>query len=133
MTGRFPLLWCLWPCVVALTLTAACSAVPARESQAVERLTNGGKPDAGRAAIRKYGCYTCHTIEGVTGANGQVGPKLSGLRDRLYIAGHLPNTPENLMSWIQHPHAVEPRTVMPEMNVTEEDSRNIAAYLYTLR
>jgi len=33
------------------------------------------------------------------------------------------------MHWDQHPHIVEPQTVMPEMNVTEEDSRDIAAYL----
>jgi len=37
------------------------------------------------------------------------------------------------MRWIQHPHQIEPHTVMPEMNVTEQDSRDIAAYLYTLR
>jgi hypothetical protein len=28
---------------------------------------------------------------------------------------------------------VEPHTAMPEMGVTEQDSRDIAAYLYTLR
>jgi cytochrome c1 len=37
------------------------------------------------------------------------------------------------MLWIQHPRQVEPRTAMPEMGVTEQDSRDIAAYLYTLR
>jgi cytochrome c1 len=36
------------------------------------------------------------------------------------------------MQWIQHPHQVEPHTAMPEMGVTEQDSRDIAAYLYTL-
>ena len=69
----------------------------------------------------------------VPGARGLVGPPLDGIRDRYYIAGELANTPTNLVQWIQHPHQVEPHTVMPEMGVTEQDSRDIAAYLYTLR
>jgi cytochrome c1 len=62
-----------------------------------------------------------------------VGPPLDGIGNRQYIAGELPNTAENLMLWIQHPRQVEPHTVMPEMNVNEQDSRDIAAYLYTLQ
>ncbi|HVH86339.1 MAG TPA: c-type cytochrome [Terriglobales bacterium] len=83
--------------------------------------------------MRKYGCYTCHTISGVKGANGLVGPPLNGIYTRVFIAGELPNTPENITRWIQHPKSIEPHTAMPEMGVTEEDSRDIAAYLYTLR
>ena len=97
------------------------------------RITDGGNASLGRVAIRHYGCYTCHTISGVPGARGLVGPPLDGIADRSVIAGELPNTTENLMHWIQHPHQVEPNTVMPEMNVSDEDSRDIAAYLYTLR
>ncbi len=95
--------------------------------------TGGGDAAAGRTEIRKYGCETCHTIPGVPGSRGLVGPPLTGIGNRTYIAGELPNTPANLMTWIQHPHAVEPHTVMPEMGVTVNDSRDIAAYLYTLR
>jgi cytochrome c len=95
--------------------------------------TAGGNARAGRHTIRKYGCYACHTIDGVAGARGLVGPPLDGIGDREFIAGELPNTPQNLMRWIQHPRQVEPHTVMPEMGVTDEDSRDIAAYLYTLR
>jgi cytochrome c2 len=95
--------------------------------------TGGGNARAGRNTIRKYGCYACHTIDGVPGARGLVGPPLDGVGNRQFIAGELPNTPENLMRWIQHPRQVEPHTLMPEMGVTEQDSRDIAAYLYTLR
>ncbi len=95
--------------------------------------TAGGDARAGRGAIRKYGCYACHTIDGVPGAHGLVGPPLDGIGNREFIAGELPNTPQNLMRWIQHPRQVEPHTVMPEMGVSEQDSRDIAAYLYTLR
>jgi cytochrome c1 len=68
----------------------------------------------------------------VPGARGVVGPALSGLGNRSYVAGVLPNTPSNLEYWIQHPHSVQPRTIMPEMNVSDSDGKDIAAYLYTL-
>jgi len=95
--------------------------------------TGGGNARSGRDTIRKYGCYACHTIDGVPGARGLVGPPLDGIGNREFIAGELPNTPENIMRWIQHPRQVEPHTLMPEMGVTEHDSRDIVAYLYTLQ
>ena len=67
------------------------------------------------------------------GRRGLIGPRLDGVSQRYYIAGELPNTPGNLMLWIEHPRQVEPHTAMPEMGVTKQDSRDIAAYLYTLR
>jgi cytochrome c1 len=69
----------------------------------------------------------------VGGPQGQVGPPLTGLSGRVYLAGALPNTPENLVRWIRHPQEIRRPNVMPEMGVTEEDGRDIAAYLYTLR
>lgn len=93
----------------------------------------GGDPGQGRQAIARYGCGSCHEIAGVAGADGKVGPPLTGIADRQYIAGMLPNTPENLVHWIRDPQAVVPGNVMPDMGVTEPDARDIAAYLYTLR
>ena len=93
----------------------------------------GGDPSAGRLKIRNYGCQACHTIPGVTGAETWVGPPLMHWSRRIYIAGELPNTPENLTRWLQHPPQIEPKTAMPDMGVTEQDSRDIAAYLYTLK
>lgn len=119
--------------IALATTLLGCSRIGKRELRDAARLTAGGDARAGRTAIRKYGCYTCHTIEGVTGARGKVGPPLNDIAERAYIAGEVPNTPDNLMRWIQHPHVIEPNTVMPEMNVTEQDSRDIAAYLYLAR
>jgi cytochrome c len=93
----------------------------------------GGDPALGRAAIARYGCDTCHTIPGVRTARGLVGPPLTSMASRVYLAGRLPNTPENMQTWIQRPHGVDPDTAMPETGVTQADARNIAAYLYTLR
>jgi cytochrome c len=116
----------------AVAFVCGCSRTARREERDAFRLTNGGNAAVGKLQIRKYGCYTCHTISGVPGARGLVGPPLNGVRERTYIAGEIANTPGNLMSWIQHPHQVEAHTIMPEMKVTEQDSRDIAAYLYTL-
>ncbi len=93
----------------------------------------GGNPDRGPQLLRSYGCGTCHTISGVVGANGLVGPPLSGIAQRSYIAGVLPNAPDNLVRWIENPKAVDSLTAMPVVGVTPADARDIAAYLYTLR
>jgi cytochrome c len=93
----------------------------------------GGDPEHGQGAIKKYGCNACHVIPGIPGANGQVGPSLEGIGGRVYLAGQLPNTPENLMKWVEDPQGIRPGTAMPDMGVTEEDARDITAYLYTLR
>ena len=108
-------------------LATGCAPAPPATSVA------GGDPDAGRALIRHYGCYSCHTVPGVRGADALVGPPLTQFGRRSIIAGHLPNTPGNLMHWIQHPRRVSPDTAMPELDVSEGDARHIAAYLYTLR
>lgn len=93
----------------------------------------GGDPRRGAAAIRAYGCDACHTIPGIVTANALVGPPLDKWGDRQYIAGKLPNEPELLIQWIRFPQAIEPGTAMPNMGVTEQDARDIAAYLFTLR
>ncbi len=94
-------------------------------------MLTGGNPDAGAAAIERYGCGACHTIPGIRGANATVGPPLHDYARRVYIAGVLPNTPEDLVRWIRHPSKVDPRTAMPDLGVTAEEAQNIAAYLYT--
>lgn len=93
----------------------------------------GGDPEKGKAAIRRYGCQVCHSIRGVEGARGQVGPPLDTIGSRSYLAGQLPNNPPNLLRWIRDPQSVAPGTAMPDMGVTEQDAKDISAYLYTLR
>jgi cytochrome c2 len=102
-----------------------------RETRAAE--LTGGDPHAGRQAIATYGCGSCHTVPGVSRAHGMVGPPLTAFGKRIFVAGRLPNTPDNLIHWIINPPDVSPSTAMPVTGVTEEDARDIAAYLYTLR
>ncbi|HEX5819431.1 MAG TPA: c-type cytochrome [Gemmatimonadales bacterium] len=89
-----------------------------------------GSPREGRAAIQRYGCGACHRIPGIREARGLVGPPLSDLPHRAYLAGSLPNTMPNLQRWIRFPDEIRPGTVMPTLGVTEADARHIAAYLY---
>lgn len=49
------------------------------------------------------------------------------------IAGELPNSPDNLVRWIKNPKSVEPNTDMPDLGLTDEEARDVTAYLYTLR
>ena len=93
----------------------------------------GGDPDKGQQVIAAYGCGSCHTIPGVPGADSTVGPPLTDWAGRLYIAGALPNRPDNLVRWLIDPQAIEPGTVMPNLLVTEQDARDMSAYLYSLR
>lgn len=96
-------------------------------------LITGGDIERGRSAIGKYGCAACHTIPGIQGANATVGPPLDRIAVRSYLGGHLTNAPGNMILWIQKPQEVDPKNVMPNMGVTDQDAKDIAAYLYTLR
>lgn len=87
--------------------------------------------ERGRALIEQNGCGTCHTIGGVDGANGKVGPPLTNFDDNRLIAGELPNRPENVVRWLLEPRAFDPQTVMPDVGLTPEQARAIADYLYT--
>ena len=93
----------------------------------------GGDPPRGAAAISHYGCGSCHAIKGVSGANGLVGPPLTGFASRSYVAGVLPNTPVNVIRWIQDPKAVDDKTAMPKLGVSPQEATDIAAYLYEIR
>jgi cytochrome c len=93
----------------------------------------GGNSERGKLAIEKYGCPSCHAIPGIAAARSKVGPPLGGIAERSYVAGVIPNSPDNLVRWIQNPPAVDDKTAMPNMGVTDKDARDIATYLYTLR
>jgi cytochrome c len=97
-----------------------------------DMVQTGGDSTAGRQDLFRLGCGACHTIPGVVGAHGEVGPSLEGVAGHSYIAGQLPNQPTNLEHWIQHPHSIHPDSLMPELGVTDVESRDIAAYLYSL-
>ena len=62
-----------------------------------------------------------------------MGPPLTGLADRAYLAGVLPNTPGGMIRWLVNPSAHSPKTAMPDLDLTEDEARDIAAFLMTLK
>jgi cytochrome c len=121
--------------ISAVTLLAACAEPmrPPSRAAAVAPAPGAGEVQRGWQLIQDYGCHSCHTVPGVPGANSLVGPPLTDWADRHYIVGMIPNTPENVSTFIQYPQSFRPGTAMPNMGVTPEDARAISAYLYTLR
>lgn len=85
--------------------------------------------DPRRVVIRQYGCIGCHRIDGVVGPAIDVGPPLADWQHRRFIAGGLPNTPDNLAAWLQDPQRHAPGTLMPDMGLTPQHARQIADFL----
>jgi cytochrome c1 len=81
----------------------------------------------------KNGCGACHSIPGVTGADGEVGPPLAGMGPRIYIAGMLNNTPENMELWLRDPQQIVPENAMPSTGLSEDDARAVATYIESLK
>jgi cytochrome c len=91
-----------------------------------------GDATNGRLLLQQFGCITCHRVSGVAGRQQEIGPPLDGAALRVYLAGHLPNNPEQLVAFIRDPQALVPGTTMPTVGLTESQARDIAAYLWSL-
>jgi cytochrome c len=125
----------IWIVVGLVTVAAAAITVALAEQGSSEpryRLA-GASASRGRTALESYGCGSCHTIPGVRAADASVGPPLSRMGVRAYVAGRLPNTPGNLVAWIMDPQRVDPGNAMPDLGVPKPIARDMAQYLYTLR
>lgn len=115
---------------LAVTLLSGCTGGQTPRPMPV---ATGGVAKRGRLSIANYHCGACHTIPGIRGAHGVFGPPLNFMGRRTYIAGEFPNTPNTLAHWIMSPTSMKPGTAMPDLNVPQQQARDIAAYLYTLR
>jgi cytochrome c1 len=92
-----------------------------------------GDPSEGAAQITRAECGACHEIPGIADAHGLVGPPLIHFGRRTMVAGVLPNTPDALVRWLRDPQGVTPGNGMPSTYLTDQQARDVAAYLYTLR
>ncbi|HEY8540345.1 MAG TPA: c-type cytochrome [Steroidobacteraceae bacterium] len=117
---------------VAIAMLAA-SLDACIESPRPEVRVYAGDANRGEAVLASLQCGACHSIPGVAGAVGQVGPPLDAFATRPYIAGKFPNQPELLVRWLLDPPALAPQTGMPAVPMSEQDARDMAAYLYELR
>ena len=87
----------------------------------------------GRRTLAAAGCSGCHDIPGLAPRGGNVGPSLEGFGERVYIAGILPNTRENLIRWITQAQDVHPGDAMPSTPLAPAQADAVAAYLQKLR
>jgi cytochrome c2 len=95
-----------------------------------------GSPAAeGQMIIASEPCVGCHTIPGIPGATGTVGPNLGGVASRAKIAGGAVSNagPDDLKKWILNPAAQKPGTLMPNVGLTDDQATKIVAYLELLK
>ncbi|HVX75522.1 MAG TPA: c-type cytochrome [Bradyrhizobium sp.] len=116
-------------CVIAAAIAASAWS-SRRQTERIASTITGGDPARASEIMRHYGCGGCHTIPGIPGADGQVGPPLSGLIHRVYIGGVANNSPDHLIQWIVDPQKFSPGSAMPATGISNAEARDVAAYLY---
>jgi cytochrome c oxidase subunit 2 len=86
----------------------------------------------GKALFARSACVGCHTIEGVSA--GVLGPNLTHFGARTMLAaGMWPNTPDNVAAWVKAPQRLKPGVKMPDLGLTDEQAKALAAYLTSLK
>jgi cytochrome c oxidase subunit 2 len=94
---------------------------------------------AGAALFVAKGCSGCHTINGLEGAAGKVGPNLTHLQTRSHFAGAIfPLDEKHLRLWLRDPPGMKPMNPgngqgMPNLGLSETDITKLIAYLETLK
>ncbi len=126
-----PVVWVAAAVVAGLGALIMTSMVRDSETKTAAAVAlTGGDPARAPALFRRYGCSGCHTISGIPGADGQTGAPLSGLSKHVYIAGVLENRSDNLVAWIVSPQSFSPQTAMPKTGISEQEAKDLTAYLY---
>ncbi|MEE2951937.1 MAG: c-type cytochrome [Pseudomonadota bacterium] len=119
----------------ALALAACLLAFAGCSESGGDGAVSDRKDQAARGAelIAAKGCGTCHEIPGIDGATGRVGPPLDHMGDRMFIAGMIRNTAENMQVWLTDPQSVVPGNAMPDTGLEADEAEDVAAYLDSLR
>jgi cytochrome c oxidase subunit II len=88
---------------------------------------------AGRRIFETQACMNCHTVSG-TAATGRFGPDLSHLMSRATLAaGATDNNAQNLRRWVEDPGIFKSGSLMPAMQLSDEELDQVTAYLLTLK
>jgi cytochrome c oxidase subunit 2 len=110
--------------------TASQGATVAQASSKQAQAAQGPEYAAGEKLFTAKGCVACHSLVAVNAPKGMVGPNLANVGDRSYIAaGTLKNTDENMAHWIRDPQGIKKGVLMPNLGVSEPDSKALAAFL----
>jgi mono/diheme cytochrome c family protein len=119
--------------VEAARTRAAFAWVQPQEELGWDALRLLGDPQEGKRLVGGLGCGACHRVPGAVRGGGRLAPPLDRWARRRYIAGRLPNTPAQLVRWIQEPQRIKPGTAMPAVGASEREAWHVASYLYTLQ
>lgn len=112
--------------------------VPARHpipSATAEDL-EGADAARGKALLGEKGCTGCHHFSGVPSRGAAPGPTPGAAAGPIALAPDLRHTrdrmtPSALQSWLRDPRAVKPDTAMPTIALTDEEVRDLAAFILT--
>ena len=86
---------------------------------------------SGANLFRQKGCASCHAVKGF--AAGEVGPDLTHLMQRKVFAGAMFDlNKRNLRAWLRDPPGEKPGSLMPDLNLSEDEITELIAYLDTL-
>ena len=77
---------------------------------------------AGETLVKTVGCLSCHTVGGL---GSDFAPALEGVGNKL--------RPNFLRQWIRDPKSFDPKTVMPDLRLSEREVNNVVAYLMSLK
>jgi len=117
---------------IGLSVTLCASLAACKQPPGPRYAPDAEATDRGLEAIERVGCAACHEIPGIAWPEGRTGPSLVGFDDIGPIAGALPNNPENLAAFVRNAPAAKSGSTMPAMPLSEEEARDVAAYLYGL-
>ncbi len=130
LLSHFPTSRC-WPRLLGALLCAGVLAGCGKDEAAAPSVA-GGDPKQGQHLIAQYQCAACHQIPEVPGAHGNAGPPLDAFGRKSYTAGGTRTPPDTRLRWLDNPQAMKPGTLMPDVGVSPEEARHMAAYLYSL-
>ncbi|MGN6789523.1 MAG: cytochrome c oxidase subunit II [Rhodanobacteraceae bacterium] len=115
-------------------------AQPPREFEAwwTHQLGSAAGPPAGLASqgaqVFEARCAICHSVRGLPGSQGTMGPDLTHVMDRHTLAaGTLTNNTANLAAWISNAQGVKPGVDMPTESLTGPQLQALLAYVKTLK
>ncbi len=108
-------------------LLAACDGPPDRTPT-----LSDADVQRGRQLVTDKGCVACHSFPDVKWPRGGLGPSLEHFGRQGLIGGRLPNQPGVLMRFVRNAPDHLPGTAMPAIPMTDQEARDVAAYLLQL-
>ncbi len=91
----------------------------------------GGSAEKGKEHFENFGCKACHVIgddERVRNARGSsydIAPELTHAAGKLH--------PDWIFDWIKNPRHYNPTTKMPSLRLTDQEARDLVAFIMTMK